>query len=71
VRRDVLSYAIKNERPYDMMRKDRSLKPLEFASAIVRIHDNQREWVPRMGNYAELSNEYLPQDKIQKYAFNE
>mmetsp|Transcript_28925 Transcript_28925/g.27863 ORF Transcript_28925/g.27863 Transcript_28925/m.27863 type:complete len:147 (+) Transcript_28925:1570-2010(+) len=69
VRRDVLSYAIKSEKAYDQMRRDKSLNLLEFASVLVRIHDNQRSVIPRKGYYGDLSNRYLPQDKKNKYAF--
>jgi hypothetical protein len=53
------------------LRKDRNNRILEYSSVIIRVHDNQREWIPPKGYYGDLNNSYLPQDKLQKWSFLE
>lgn len=53
-----------------MLKPDRNKKLLEFSSVIVRIHDNQREFIPDKGFYGDINNQYLPYDKMQRFTFD-
>ncbi len=42
---------------------------VEFASVIVRIHDNQRESMPPKGTFTDINYQYINKDKLAKFAF--
>lgn len=69
---DLVQYACRTEDPYTVLSNERSLKKLEPASVIVRVHDKQREQIPVLGDYRGLNNQYLPQGDrdLAKYAFS-
>ena len=53
-----------------MLKPDKNDKVLDTTSVIVRIHDNQREWMASRGFYGDISYQYLPQSKMSKLAFS-
>ena len=52
-----------------MLKPEKNEKVLDTTSVIVRIHDNQREWIPVRGFYGDINYSYLPQQKLSKLAF--
>ena len=50
-----------------LLKPDRNNKTTDFMSFVIRIHDNQREWMPPKGYLGDLSTAYLPQDRLQSY----
>ena len=52
-----------------LLKMDKNNKTLETTSVILRIHDNQRELMFSKGYYGDISNQYLPQDRLQKLSF--
>jgi len=52
-----------------LLKPEKSTKTIDKTSLIIRIHDNQREFMPAKGATGDLSTEYLPQDKLANYRF--
>ncbi len=46
-------------------------KLVEYTTVVVRLHDNQRLWIPPKSYYGDIDNTYLPQERLQKFAFFE
>jgi hypothetical protein len=70
VKQDLINYATRTDNPYNLLRKEKSLKKLDNASVILRLHDKQRETFPVTGDYRNLNNSYLPQNNLAKQAFS-
>jgi HKD family nuclease len=53
-----------------MLKPDKNEKVLDTTSVIVRIHDNQREWMASRGYYGDINYAYISSSKLSKLAFN-
>lgn len=70
VRVDMIKHATRSENPQKLLMADKSLKKLEHAQVIVRIHDKQQESVPQTGDYRNLDNSFIPEKERAKFAFS-
>lgn len=52
-----------------MLKPERNEKILPTTSVIVRIHDNQREWMAPRGFYGDISYSYIAPTKLPKLAY--
>ena len=68
---DLLHQAAQSPRPLQVIKNKMGAKFVEYTTVIVRVHDNQRLWIPPKSYYGDMDNQYLPEDKLQKFAFQE
>jgi hypothetical protein len=52
-----------------MLKPEKNEKILPTTSVIVRIHDNQREWMASKGYYGDISYQYIAPSKLSKLAY--
>ena len=53
-----------------LLQPEKNTKVVEFASVIVRIHDNQRESMPPKGTFTDINYQYINKEKLAKFAFD-
>jgi hypothetical protein len=54
----------------NLLKLDKNNKVLDGPTVMIRIHDNQRDWMPPRGYTADVINQYLPLDRMAKFAFS-
>ena len=57
---DLIEYANQSPSPAAVIRKDAAPRIIDFASVIVRLSDNHRQWRPPKGFYSDVDNSVLP-----------
>ena len=60
VPKDIIGFISQNqENIISMLKPDKNEKTLDTTTVIVRVHDNQREWMAARGFYGDISYSYL------------
>jgi hypothetical protein len=68
--KDILTVINKNQdNIITLLQPEVNTKVVEFASVIVRIHDNQREVMPPRATYTDINYQYINKEKLAKFAF--
>lgn len=53
-----------------LLKLDKNNKILDGPTIMLRIHDNQREWMPPKGFTSDVDNTHLPQERLARFAFS-